>query len=99
MSERVNAKSLANIYYSNHDTKAMRSHTHSIAIKQRTYVQLLELSTNLQDSFDKIIGRLLAEHNGHKNEKENTVSQPASGLRPLEQVATTEGADYNSLER
>jgi hypothetical protein len=99
MSEKLNTKHAPNIYNNNHSTDTMRSHTHSIAIKQRTYVQLLALSPNLQDSFDKIIGRLLAEHNGHKNEKENTVSESGSGLRPLDQIPTTEGAGYNSLER
>jgi hypothetical protein len=58
MSERKDKPLLANIYYSNNSTKPMtRSHTHSIAIKQGTYVQLLALSTNLQDSFDKALSR------------------------------------------
>jgi hypothetical protein len=77
-----------------HTTEDVKSKRVSVALKEATYLQLLSMG-KMKQTFDSVISKLIAEH-GDKKGKE-TSSQPASGLRPLEQVATTKGADCNSL--
>jgi hypothetical protein len=69
----------------------------NIAVKKQTYFRLRSLG-QMGQSFDSLISKVLDEYGN--TEKENTVSESGSDLgRDLDQIPTTEGADYNSLAR
>jgi hypothetical protein len=69
----------------------------NIAVSLENYLYLKGLGKTA-DSFNKVLTTVLAEH--RDKTKGNTVLESGSDLgRDLDQIPTTEGADYNSLAR